>query len=270
MKKKQHIKNFTKKVWNYYKVHGRDLPWRKTVDPYRIWVSEIMLQQTQVGRVIPKYTLFLKKFPSVNKLAIAPLREVLEVWSGLGYNRRAKSLHTVAGKIMLENKGRFPKIQTEWAMLPGIGMNTAGAIMVYAYNEPVSFIETNIRSVYIAEFFSNFQDVSDSQIMLLVEQTIDRHNPREWYWALMDYGSMLKKTMGNANRQSRNYTKQSTFKGSHRQLRGAVIRCLITLPTTVPMLSKRINEPEAKVAAVVAELVAEQFITQRGRILAIR
>ncbi len=188
MTKKEKV--FAKVVRTYYKQHGRHiLPWRKTKNPYRIFVSEIMLQQTQVDRVIPKYKAFLKLFPSLVALADASLGEVLRAWQGLGYNRRAKMLHSCAKEIMESYTGKFPKDQKTLLSLPGIGPYTASAVMAFAYNEPVVLIETNVRTVFIHHFFSDQTDVTDTEILALVDRTLDRKNPREWYYALMDYGS---------------------------------------------------------------------------------
>ena len=142
------IQAFQKEVWNYYKAHGRhDLPWRKTRDPYRILVSEVMLQQTQVPRVLEKYKEFLKAFPSVMALAAAKLSEVLKIWSGLGYNRRGKYLHDAAKIVVADHKGNMKKALAE--PLPGVGSYTRAAVRTFAYNEPHTMIETNIRTVYI-------------------------------------------------------------------------------------------------------------------------
>lgn len=213
------LKKFQQTVADYYQKFGRDLPWRQTHDPYHILVSEIMLQQTQVSRVSPKYQEFLQKFPNTDALAKAPLAEVLKAWSGLGYNRRAKYLHEAVKSLQTCT-------YDELVACKGIGPNTAAAICVYAYNEPRVFIETNIRSVFIHHFSPNQTAVADTEILKLVEATLDKENPRTWYWALMDYGVYIKATQGNPNRSSRHYTKQNKFVGSERQVRGQVIRLL--------------------------------------------
>lgn len=220
---------FVEEVWKYYERHGRhSLPWRKTKNAYRILVSEIMLQQTQVDRVLPKYTAFIKRFPSLQVLAKASLGDVLREWQGLGYNRRAKMLHQCAQSVVQEYKGRLPSTQNELMKLPGIGHYTAGAVMAFAFQESVPIIETNIRTVFIHHFFHDDTDVCDTDIQKYVARTLDIENPREWYYALMDYGAFLKKTIGNQNSRSRHYTKQSTFKNSDRQIRGAILRLLAT------------------------------------------
>jgi A/G-specific adenine glycosylase len=233
-------KEFTEIVWSYYREHGRhDLLWRNTSDPYKILVSELMLQQTQVERVIPKYEVFLKAFPTVRRLAAAPLGDVLRLWQGLGYNRRAKYVHETAKVVTGEWKGKFPRTKKELESLPGVGSYTAGAIMAFAYNEPVILIETNVRQVYIHHFYKLKTDIRDSDILELIEKTVSEDNPREWYWALMDYGAFLKRQHGNLVRQSKHYVKQSQFQGSDRQIRGAIITVLTT--STKPLTQKLVE-----------------------------
>jgi len=225
-------------------------------------VSEFMLQQTQVSRVIPKYREFLQRFPTIETLAPAPLGSVLRTWNGLGYNRRAKFLHQTAGVVVREHKGRFPETIDELTKLPGIGSNTAGAILAYAFNQPVVFIETNIRTVFIHHFFHDRTDVPDAAILQLVAKNLDSRWPREWYWALMDYGAYLKQTAGNPARQSRSYTKQSRFEGSRRQIRGQVIRLLAVRPHTSRDLSSLIADE--RLADVLQELQQERLINRQG------
>lgn len=240
IKLKKEIIAFKKQARGFYQKEGRhDLPWRKTKDPYKILVSEVMLQQTQVARVWEKYSEFLKKFPTVEALAQAPLAEVLRVWQGMGYNRRAKYLHDTARVIAHTHRGCVPKTEAELRALPGVGHYTANAILTFAHNEPHVFIETNIRRVYIHHFFKNKRGVSDKKILELVEETLDTKNPREWYYALMDYGAHLPKiTHKNPNTQSKHYTKQSAFKGSLRELRGKIIRALTEKPATLSALRR--------------------------------
>jgi A/G-specific adenine glycosylase len=167
-------KRFQEKVWDFYRQSGRhSLPWRKTHDPYKILVSEMMLQQTQVDRVIPKYEAFLKRFPKVLDLAAAPLSDVLALWSGLGYNRRALFLKRIADVVTAEMKGKFPKDAESLRALPGVGPYTAAAVSTFAYNQSNVFIETNIRAAYLHEFFPDMQGVSDAQILPLITKTVD-------------------------------------------------------------------------------------------------
>jgi A/G-specific adenine glycosylase len=261
--------HFYEKLWEYYDAHGRhDLPWRQpehdgAFDPYKIMVSEIMLQQTQVSRVVPKYHSFLQKFPKTTDLAAAKLGDVLRQWQGLGYNRRAKFLWQAAQKIISEHGGNFPETVEELVKLPGIGKNTAGAIAAYAYNKPAIFIETNIRTVYIHHFFAGKKGVDDKEIISLLHKTIDTKNPRTFYWALMDYGTYLKQTQGNLSKLSNGYVKQSKFHGSNRQIRGAVIRQLSRSSGTYDSLQNAIQDE--RLDTVLAELVAEGLITKNGR-----
>ncbi len=226
---KRDVKQFKKEVWNFYKKAGRRLPWRETKDPYHILVSEIMLQQTGVNRVLPKYEEFLQSFPTVRALANAPLTEVLGIWIGLGYNRRAKFLWQAA-KVITETVGEtFPRTMNELVKLPGVGTSTAGALLNFSFETAHPFIETNIRTVYIHHFWKNAKTkVSDKDILALVEETLDRKNPREWFYALYDYGTHLKKTLHRDPAQkSRHYKKQSTFKGSFREKRAFILKLLI-------------------------------------------
>jgi A/G-specific adenine glycosylase len=261
-------RQFQDMVRAHYQQKGRhDLPWREpeadgSFDAYKIMVSEFMLQQTQVNRVIPKYYEFIKQFPDVSVLAMATQGEVLKVWSGLGYNRRAKFLHLAAKEIVDHYAGSVPSTSKELTQLPGIGVNTAAAISAYALNQPVVFIETNIRSVFIHHFFPRQADVTDQQILEMVQQTLDKKQPREWYWALMDYGSYLKQTVPNPNKRSRHYTKQSKFQGSRRQLRGQVLRLLSDHPYAGAALQDAINDE--RLPLILSELLAENLIQQRG------
>ena len=253
-------------VWDYYDVHGRhDLLWRipatdGSFDPYKIMVSEIMLQQTQVGRVIPKYEQFLQQFPTVTTLAAAPLARVLQAWSGLGYNRRAKFLWQAAQQVQSQRDGVFPQAADELVVLPGIGKNTAGAIATYAYNTVETFIETNIRTVFIHHFFADHADVSDADLMPYITQALQQsgRSPREWYWALMDYGTYLKQSVGNVSRKSKTYAKQSTFEGSKRQVRGQVLRALADGPQSVGELTERI--PDDRLQTVLTDLIRENML----------
>jgi A/G-specific adenine glycosylase len=261
------IRQFQDEVWRYYDAHGRhDLPWRLpdadgSFDPYKVMVSELMLQQTQVPRVIPKYRQFLELFPTVQVLAAASLGEVLVAWQGLGYNRRAKFLWQAAQMVVNELGGQFPRGQKELTQLPGVGMNTAGAIMAYAYDQPVTFIETNIRTVYIHHFFDDQEGVADKDIEELVRQSLEGMQDsggRNWYWALMDYGTHIKQVHGNKSRVSKSYIKQSPFHGSRRKVRGAVIRYLSQRPGTLEEMTDAENDP--RLPEVLADLVQEGMV----------
>jgi A/G-specific adenine glycosylase len=268
MNKKE--KDFARIVVDFYASSGRhDLPWRKNQTPYRVLVSELMLQQTQVERVIPKYRKFIKTFPSVKSLANAQLSEVVILWQGLGYNRRAKFLHQTAQVITNERSGRFPSTYEGLLGLPGIGPYTAAAMMNFAYNEPFALIETNVRQVYIHHFFTGKTDVKDSDILELVAKTMPTSDSREWFAALMDYGSYLKKEFGNINKKSKHYTKQSKFAGSDREIRGAIIRLLTQsdgLHTKLE-IEQSLSELDTKrITVQLANLEQEGFVTMSNQI----
>lgn len=256
--------DFLETLWRYYAEHKRDtLPWRQpepdgTFDAYKILVSELMLQQTQVERVMPKFDQFVAQFPDVQTLAAASLGDVLRAWQGLGYNRRAKFLWQTAQYIA---RSGWPENLTS---LSGVGINTAGAIRVYAWNEPTVFVETNIRTVYMYHFAADAENVSDDFIREVLKQTLDHEHPREFYWALMDYGSWLKTQVRN-NAQSAQYSRQSRFMGSKRQVRGAVLKVLITGPQTIQSLQTCIHDDRLDV--VIQELTTEGFVRKTGRML---
>ncbi len=221
-------KRFRTLVLTHYAQSGRHtLPWRETKDPYKILVSEIMLQQTQVERVIPFYQTFLKEFPTVGVLAEAPLSSVLVRWQGLGYNRRAKMLHEASKAIVRDYAGKMPRTVEELEKLPGIGPYTARAVAAFAYNQDVVFVETNLRTAVIHHFFPGEAKVSDVQIYPILEKALVQGDARTWYAALMDYGSFLKRSGVRVNAKSAHYAKQAPFKGSGREARGAILRALM-------------------------------------------
>ena len=221
------IASFRRAVYRAFGDNGRDLPWRGTTDPYRILVSEVMLQQTQVVRVVEKYTTFLERFPDLPALAGATLAEVMAAWQGLGYNRRALMLKRAAEAVIKRFDGVIPSDEKSLRLLPGIGPYTAAAVCAFAFNQPVVLIETNIRSVFIHHFFGDRKKVRDEEILPLIEATLDRKNPRRWYSALMDWGAALKSQVENPGRKSAHYTRQSPFEGSDRQIRGRILNRLI-------------------------------------------
>jgi A/G-specific adenine glycosylase len=185
---KQTVDLFQKIIYNHYDENGREFPWRETDDPYHILVSEIMLQQTQTSRVVKKYGQFIEEE---------------------------------------EFKGELPSSPDVLKKFPGIGEYTASAVATFAFNKPTSFIETNIRSVFIHFFFSDRDGIKDSEIFPLIERTLDASNPRIWYYALMDYGVLLKKRYKNPTRRSAHYRKQKSFKGSNREIRGMILKALL-------------------------------------------
>lgn len=256
------IKKFRKIVLDHYKRSGRVLPWRENTNPYWVLISEVMLQQTQVPRGLVKFPEFIGAFPTVEALATATTPEVLAAWQGLGYNRRALYLKRAAEIIVRSHGGVIPDDPSVLQQLPGIGPNTAASIATFAYNVAVPFIETNVRTVFLHHFFPGEDGVSDTQLMPLIAEAQDAKNPREWYWALMDYGTYLKKEFGNASRRSRHYTKQSKFEGSLRQLRGHILRLLLEKQalSAAEILAVSPGRTQGEVEDVLGQLLGEGFV----------
>lgn len=250
-------------ILGYYAANKRDMPWRATPSPYYVMVSELMLQQTQVTRVIPKFMAFIVRFPDIQNLAQASLADVIAMWNGLGYNRRAKYLWEAAKKVTDDFDGKIPSTTTELISLPGVGPNTAGAIMAYAYNQPVIFIETNIRTVIIHHFFAGSDHkVTDAEIATVLQQIMPITNTREWYWALMDYGAYVKATAGGQLNRVHGYKKQSKFKGSRRQIRGKILTLLIDGAHNNTELAALIADK--RLAEVLATLSQEGLIAYKN------
>jgi A/G-specific adenine glycosylase len=259
------VNKFQKNIWNYYKKHRRRFPWRNTNNPYHILISEFMLQQTQVERVVSKYEEFVSVFPDIYCLSQSSLRKVLSIWKGLGYNRRALNLRLCAQKIVNDYSGDIPQSIDHLTQLPGIGKATASAIVAFAFNKPSVFIETNIRRVYIHFFFHDKEGIHDREILPIIEKTLKRRNPREWYYALMDYGSMLKKEFKNPNRKSLHYQKQSSFEGSRRQIRGVILKELLKEEQlSCSSLIKRLGKEPGKVKEILIQMQKEGIIQRIG------
>jgi A/G-specific adenine glycosylase len=255
------IKLFQRTIWDYYRKHARSLPWRKTRKPYHILVSEIMLQQTQVERVIEKYQRFISSFPDFSSLSQASLHDILSVWQGLGYNRRAIALKQIAHEVITKHDGILPSSANILIQLPGIGKATASAIAAFAFNQPGVFIETNIRRVFIHFFFQDRDNVKDSELLPLIEKVLDQDNSRQWYYALMDYGVMLKKEVSNPNRKSFHYQRQAPFQGSQRQLRGLVLKAVLQAPKiTESALIRKLKKEPKKITETLKQLQMEGFI----------
>jgi A/G-specific adenine glycosylase len=265
------VKSFREKVWGFYRAQGRhNLPWRPpslqirkgVLDVYPVMVSEIMLQQTQVSRVLPKFQEWMKQFPNLKTLAEASRKDVLSLWQGLGYTRRAKFLHEAAQEII---KNRLPKTVAGLESLPGIGHYTARAIATFAWDESYAFVETNIRTVYINHFFKNKEMVTDTEILEVAEQTLDTKYPREWMYALMDYGSYLKSQGKAHNGKANGFTRQSKFKGSVREVRGAIMK-FFTQKENLTLRDKKEFEKqfdEKRVVEALQGLVKDGLIQQQ-------
>ncbi len=220
---KKNLKEFQQRVLNFYKENGRSLPWRETQDPYAIMVSEIMLQQTQVDRVIPKYLAFLEKFPDIKSLADGNTADLLKLWSGLGYNNRALRLQKSCQTIMKIYDGKFPAHVDALLKLPGIGPYTARSILIFAFNENVATVDTNIRRIFIHEF-SLDEKTNDKELFALAEEVLPYGQSGDWHNALMDYGS---KILTSRKTGIKARTKQSKFKGSNRWYRGQILKRLV-------------------------------------------
>jgi A/G-specific adenine glycosylase len=259
------IAAFQELIYEYFRDNGRELPWRAIQDPYRILVSEIMLQQTQVERVLHKYEPFITQFPDVAALAGADLGAVLAAWQGLGYNRRCIALHRTARLLAEEFDGKLPGSIETLQTLPGIGKATAGALVAFAFNKPVVFVETNIRRVFIHCFFPGKQAVTDTQIMPLIEATLDRTNPRSWYYGLMDYGAMLKTVEDNPNRRSAHYSRQTRFEGSDRQIRGLIIKVALKRSMcSLEDIIRDVGKDPKRVVLILERLIREGFLERSG------
>lgn len=253
----------------------RDLPWRNVRDPYAIWISEAMLQQTQVSRVLSRWERFLAKFPSVDALAAASASDVLEEWQGLGYNRRALALKRAADICAAQFGGKMPEGVDALRALPGIGEATAAGITAFSRDVPCTYIETNVRAVFIHRFFADAERVTDKELRPLVEAACPDFDVRGWYYALLDVGAHLKKTAANPSRKAAAYTRQSAFEGSRRQKRAWLVREVLACPGLgAGELHARLNAAEAAAGrgevprkdfdAIMAALEGEGFFTCEG------
>lgn len=272
----------------------RDLPWRNTRDPYGIWISEVMLQQTQVPRVLARWEAWLDRFPSVQALAQAPVADVLEEWQGMGYNRRALALKGAAEAIVAEYDGEIPQDTRRLCALPGIGPATAQGIRSFAFNLPGVYLETNVRTVFLHHFFPDVPGVPDRELVSLIQAACpagedaagdlfaiaqdENDTPRSWYYALLDYGAHLKKTVPNPSRRSSSYTRQSAFEGSRRQKRAHIVRMLLDASKCggllgIDEIAAGVNDMELKagrphverelVASILDDLEREGFCVRR-------
>lgn len=266
---------FIETVWALGKEYYRDLPWRNLDDPYAVLVSEIMLQQTQVARVARYWSRFLAAFPTLDALAAADVADVLELWQGLGYNRRALALKRAADLCAERFAGKLPDTVEGLVALPGIGPATAAGVMAFAHNRPAVYVETNVRAVFIHCLFPDRDAVADKEILPLVADVCPKDNPRAWYYALLDYGAQLKRETVNPSRRSAHHTRQSAFQGSRRQKRAEVLRIVLGNPgVLVDEVHVRLNEFEADAGrpcvergvfeSIVNDLISEGFFSREG------
>ncbi|MDO4502916.1 MAG: adenine glycosylase [Coriobacteriia bacterium] len=271
-------REFVQLVWDQGKAHHRDLPWRYVDDPYAVMVSEIMLQQTQVKRVLGYWPRFLGQFPTVDALAAASTADVLAAWQGLGYNRRALALKRAADECSARNAGRLPETYEGLLALPGVGPATAAGVMAFARCKPGSYLETNVRTVFLHVLFPEQEKVSDKVLEPLVALTCPPDHAREWYYALLDFGAHLKATVANPSRRSASYSRQSTFEGSHRQKRAELLRIALDCPgvgleeahaqlNAFERARKREQVPQDLFDKLVAEMTGEGFFAlEDGRL----
>lgn len=268
-------KQFQYHIRNWYRRNKRDLPWRNTKNPYHILVSEVMLQQTQVSRVLEMYPKFLRTFPSIRILARAPLKNVLSVWQGMGYNRRALYLKRIAEQIDMQHGGKIPKDHDFLQSLPGIGPYTARAISTFAFGKRHIFLETNIRRVFIHHFFKERTGIRDEDVLEIVAQTLPARNVREWYWALMDYGALAIPKKNNPNRKSAHYMRQTTFEGSRRFIRSLIIKKLLKAPISEAQLITYLATQDhsfsrTAIKEIIQEIKKEGFISEQTHGLSLR
>jgi A/G-specific adenine glycosylase len=269
MERAEDIRKFRQIIRTHYRRYGRGFPWRDTRDPYEIMVSEIMLQQTGTERVLKKYAPFLEAFPGFQSLAAADMKDVLALWQGLGYNRRARALREIALRVCRDFGGRLPDDPSVLLGFPGIGPGTAGSLPAFVYNRPTVFIETNIRRVFLHFFFTGRENVHDREILPLVEASLDKRDPRTWYYGLMDYGVYLKSLYPNVNRRSAHYAAQPRFENSNRQVRGRIIKVLAQMDTrkeralSVEELAARTGFDYERVKKAAEALAAEGMVAEK-------
>jgi A/G-specific adenine glycosylase len=258
-------------IWSYHTASRRSFPWREVITPYRVVVSEIMLQQTQTYRVEPKFIAFVERFPDFATLAQAPFDEVLRYWKGLGYNRRAQNLQLIAQRLLAEHDGKVPVTPEAMLSLPGIGKATAASICAFTHNQSTLFLETNIRTLLIYFFFDATETIHDKELFPIAEKLLDTSRPREWYYALMDVGVLIKKRVGNLTRLSKHYTKQSRFEGSRRQIRGKILELLLEVQvSSLEELEALVNDKNNRTISVINELVEEKFLVFQDNLVTLK
>ncbi|HPK46947.1 MAG: DNA repair protein [Spirochaetota bacterium] len=266
------LSEFQSRILDFYHRHGRTFPWRESGDAYHILLSEVMLQQTQTSRALPKYELFLSLWPTIEALAGATLLDLLTAWKGLGYNRRALYLHQSA-KACEAWGWKLPSDEHLLRTLPGVGKATAAALMAFAFGERSIYLETNIRRVIIHSFFRAEEQVTDRQVEAVLSRLLDGIDDyRSWYYALMDYGVLLKALLPNPNRKSAHYRGQSAFENSNRQIRGLLIHLLSEGgPKDGAAIGTTLGTFEwDRVVSCLEALTEEGFVEEQGGVYGIR
>ncbi len=266
---KKRILSFQMMIFAWWKKNQRDLPWRHTRDPYKILVSEVMLQQTQVTRVVSKYKEFLRQFPDIDTLANASPAQVLRAWKGMGYNRRALYLHKAAQIVGQEYHGKFPKDEKLLTKLPGLGKYTARALLVFAYKQDISLVDTNIRQI-IAHFFFSDKPQKESIIQDVADQLLPKGKAWEWHQALMDYGALrLARARSGQAFGNKALQRQKPFKDSNRFYRGRIIDRLregeISEKKFLNELEKTYTKPGAFLRSIIASLVKDGLMQRTSR-----
>ncbi len=256
------IKQFQKKVLSFYKKNKRSLPWRNTTDPYKILLSEFMLQQTQVSRVVSYYERWTAKWPTINQLASAPLAEVLTLWMGLGYNNRAVNLHRTAKKIVAEFDGDVITAMKNYEELPGIGKYTSQAVQIFSTNDDLVTVDTNIRRIFIREF-NLPPTVPDNELWRIAELCLPKNKSRRWHNALMDYGALYLTAKKTGIKPK---TQQSRFEGSNRQIRAAIVRYLLKEALSVSELERKIGVEKSRLLPLLEKMSAEQILVKHNTV----
>ncbi|VVB60515.1 G/T mismatches repair enzyme [uncultured archaeon] len=255
------VQRFQKKVFSFYQQNKRELPWRNTTDPYKILVSELMLQQTQVSRVISYYERWIARWPTISDLASASRAEVLKAWMGLGYNTRAVYLHKAAQKIVAEYDGDVLTAMKQYQEIPGVGRYTAQAVQIFSRNTDLVTVDTNIRRIFIAEFHLS-EELSMRELWGYAEQCLPLGRSREWHNALMDYGALhqtAKKT------GIRSVSQQSEFEGSDRQRRAAVLRLLLSGPASFDTIHRALGGERMKIRKILGKMVDEDLLVLQNK-----
>ncbi len=256
----ERIQEFQKKVFSFYQKNKRDLPWRKTTDPYKILLSELMLQQTQVNRVILYYEKWITRWPDIHALASASLAEVLQAWMGLGYNTRAINLHKAARKIVTEFDNDVLEAMKQYKEIPGVGRYTLQAVQIFSTNADLVTVDTNIRRIFIKEF-NLPEKVSDKELWKLAEKCLPIGKSRDWHNALMDYGALHLTSQKTGIKPK---TQQSRFEGSDRQIRARILRCLLNDTMSLSELKKTFRIEQKRLRRILDKMVTEKIIVNKN------